>query len=268
MATPNRWAIRDAGIATFFDLETGKPIVTLETLKTTGVSTSGETVYARGGRGNAKLVGFSSNRESTLTLEDAIFDNEAVAMLTGNNLATGVKTIDFNEKKSTQSDKIVLSKTPKNNVLTSVFKLNADGTNGDEYTLGAPATAGGGDNKEYSYDTATKTLTVSADVTDGTSFRIYYKVETATDAKTIKVTSDAFGGSFRIAMEVLVIDEFTKKAYQGMLNIPNGKFMDNFEMSFSADGDPASLNLEVEVLKSPTSTDMWELVVYSEDDIV
>jgi hypothetical protein len=31
-----------------------------------------ETVYARGGRGNAKLIGFSSNRESKITLQDAI----------------------------------------------------------------------------------------------------------------------------------------------------------------------------------------------------
>jgi len=48
MSTPNRWAIRDAGIATFWDLVTGKPYVTLKTLKTSGLETSGETVYARG----------------------------------------------------------------------------------------------------------------------------------------------------------------------------------------------------------------------------
>lgn len=48
MATPNRWAIREAGEATFYDLTDGHAIVTLTTLKTSGVETSGETVYARG----------------------------------------------------------------------------------------------------------------------------------------------------------------------------------------------------------------------------
>ena len=48
MAAPNRWAIREAGEATFYNLETGKANVTLRTLKTSGVETSGETVYARG----------------------------------------------------------------------------------------------------------------------------------------------------------------------------------------------------------------------------
>jgi hypothetical protein len=42
MSTPNRWAIRDAGEATFYNLTTGKPVVTLRTLKTSGVETSGE----------------------------------------------------------------------------------------------------------------------------------------------------------------------------------------------------------------------------------
>lgn len=48
MATPNRFAIRDAGSATFYSLVDGHAIVTLNTLKTSGVETSGETVYARG----------------------------------------------------------------------------------------------------------------------------------------------------------------------------------------------------------------------------
>ncbi len=44
MATPQRWAIRDAGEATFYSLkaaDNGKPIVTLRTLKTSGIETSG-----------------------------------------------------------------------------------------------------------------------------------------------------------------------------------------------------------------------------------
>lgn len=261
MATPNRWSIREAGEASFYDLTTGKAIVTLTTLKTSGVETTGETVYARGGRGNAKLIGFSSNRESNLSLEDAIFDNEAVAMLTGNDLVAGVKTIDRHETQSITSNKLTLDKTPKG-ALVSVFKINADGTNGEEYTLGTPST----NEKEYSI--TDKELTFHTGVANGTLFRIYYKVETATDTKTVKVTSDMFGGTFKVVLDVLVVDEFTKKAFQGQLIVPNAKFMDNFNLAFSADGDPATLNLEMEVLKSPTSTDMWELVIFDEDAIV
>ena len=49
MATPNRFAIRAAGSATFYRLDgTKDAIVTLRTLKTSGVETTGETTYARG----------------------------------------------------------------------------------------------------------------------------------------------------------------------------------------------------------------------------
>jgi len=261
MATPNRWAIREAGEVSFYDLSTGKAIVTLTTLKTSGVETTGETVYAQGGRGNARLIGFSSNRQARLTLQDAIFDNEAVAMLTGNDLVAGIKKVDLHEVQSVTSNKVTLSKTP-SGAIVSVFKLNPDGTNGEEFTLGTPAS----NPKEYSV--TGKDLTFNTAVANGTQFRVYYQANTATDAKTIKVTSDQFGKSFRVVMDVLVVDEFTKEAFEGQLRVPNAKFEDNFNLSFSADGDPAALDLNMEILKSPVNTDMWELVVYDDSAIV
>lgn len=229
MATPNRWAIREAGEFTAYDIATGKAKVTLTTLKTSGVETTGETVYATGGRGNARLIGFSSNRQSRISLQDAIFDNAAVAMLTGNDLVSGTKVIDYYEVASVTSSKLTLSKTP-TGAIVSVYKLNPDGTNGEEYTLGTPATNA----KEYSV--SAKELTFNSAVTNGTSFRVYYKVTTASDAKTIKVSSDAFGGTFRGVLKCLVVDEFTKQAFEADLIIPNAKFEDNFNLSFAADG--------------------------------
>lgn len=226
MATPNRFAIKEAGIATFFNLSTGKAVVTLDTLKTSGVETTGETVYARGGRGNAKLVGFSTNREARITLQDAIFDNAAIAMLTGNDLVAGVKKVDRNEIGSVTSSKLTLAKTPQG-ALVSVFKLNADGTNGAEYTLGTPAT------NPTEYSITGKEITFNSGVVNGTQFRVYYQVNTAIDAKTIKVTSDSFGKSFRVTLDVLVVDQHTKQAFQGQLRIPNAKFEDNFSLSLN-----------------------------------
>lgn len=220
-----------------------------------------ETVYARGGRGNAKIVGFSSNREARLVMQDAIFDNKAVAMLTGNDLLEGKKIVDINEVQSVTSNKITLNKTPKG-ALVSVFKVNPDGTNGDEFTLGTPTT----NPKEYSI--SGKDLTFGTTVANGTLIRVYYKIETATDAKSIKVTSDQFGKTFRVSIEVLVTDVYTKKAYNGILNIPNAKFEDNFNISLSSDGDPAVLDLNMEILKSPVSQDMWELIVFDLESAV
>ncbi|MNF89824.1 hypothetical protein D3C84_723630 [compost metagenome] len=111
-------------------------------------------------------------------------------------------------------------------------------------------------------------MTFHTSVTNGTQFRVYYQANTAVDAKTIKVSSDSFGKNFRVVLDVLVVDEFTKEAFEGQLRIPNAKFEDNFNLAFSADGDPAVLDLNMEILKSPVNTDMWELIVYDNSAIV
>lgn len=257
MATPNRWAIRDAGEATFFSLSTLDAIVTLPSLKTSGVETTGETVYSRGGRGNAKLVGFSSNREAMIKLQDAIFDNNALAMLTGNAITTGVHKVDIHEIITTTSDKASIINTPVG-ALINVFLVNADGTNGTEYTLGTPAT------NPTEFSIVAKELTFGAATVDGTKFRVYYYANTDATAKTMKVSSDMFGGSFKVVIDVLVVDEYTKEAFQGQLIIPNAKFEDSFNLNLAADGDPAVLDLSLECLKSPTSTTMWEMVIYDD----
>ena len=262
MTTPNRFSIRDAGSATFFSLQNGKAIVTLNTLKTSGIESTGEVTYARGGFGNPKLVGFSSNKEAKLALQDALFDKHALAMLTGNALVEGAKVIDFNEQKAVTSNKITLSKTPAG-AIVSVFKVNTmDGTNGEEITLGTPATNA----KEYSV--AGKDITFHTSVTNGTIIRVYYKVTTATDAKTVRVSSDAFGGTYKVVVDLLVKDSADGKDYAAQLIIPRGKFEDSFNIELSVDGDPAALDLPIECLNDPLTNTLWEMVIFSQADIV
>jgi hypothetical protein len=157
-------------------------------------------------------------------IDNKCFDNKAIAMLTGNDLVAGVKKVDRNEIGTVTSNSITLAKTP-TGAIVSVFKLNPDGTNGAEYTLGTPGT------NATEYSVSTKTLTFHTSVTNGSQFRVYYQVNTLSDAKTMKVSSDQFGKSFRVTLDVLVVDEFTKAAFQGQLRIPNAKFEDNFNLS-------------------------------------
>lgn len=261
MATPNRFSIRDAGQATFYNLQTGKAIVTLDSLKTSGIESSAETTYARGGFGNSKLVGFSHNKEAKLNLSDALFDKNSLAMLTGNALTEAAKVIDFKEVKSVTSNKITLSKTP-TGAITTVYKVNSDNTNGQEITLGTPATNA----TEFSING--KEMTFHTSVANGTLIRVYYKVTTAIDAKTVRVSSDAFGGTFKVVVDVLVRDAKDGLDYAAQIIVPRGKMEDNFSMELSVDGDPASLALPIECLRDPVTNSLWEMVIFNEDDIL
>lgn len=216
------------------------------------------------GFGNPKLVGFSSNREGKLALTDALFDNNAIAMLTGNGLVSGAKDIDYKEVKSVLSNKITLTKTPKG-AIVSVYKVNADGTNGQEFTLGVPSPT-----KPLEFSVAGKEITFDVSVTNGTKIRVYYVVTTAADAKTMSVSSEAFGGTFKVVGNVLVRDSYDGKDYPAVITIPRGKFEDNFSISLAVDSDPAVLDLPIEMLRDPSSEtgEMWSMVVYNDADIL
>ena len=255
MATPNRWGVREAAEATFYNIADGNAIVTLKTLKMTEVQTTGETVYARGGRGNAKILGWSSNREATMTLQDAIFDNKAMAMLTGNQVTEGIKEIDsFHEAFVSEAGTIVLPKVQTS--IVSVFLLDADGIT-NKTLLSAVASAP----TIAQYSINTQTLTFHAD-NKGKRVRVYYKTNTAADAKTVKVTSDKFGGTFRLVVDVLIKDESTSQDFFGQFIVPRAKIEDDFSFNFSPDGDPSVLDIPIEILKDPASTTMWELVIH------
>lgn len=259
MAAPNKWAVRSVARATFYSLETNRAMAYLDTLKSSGVQTSSETAYARGGDGNVKLVGFSSDKESKITLEDALFDNSVIAMLTGNDVLSGVaQTIYKREIVNIKNGTGTLQKTPK--TVTSVVVLNADGSHGDYLDAGDPLT------KDTAYKLTGKNLDVAAKYKD-TKIAVYYMVDTDITAAKIKVTADAFGGSFKLVLDVLVRDFHTKKDYAAQIIIPNGKIEDDWELSFTPDGDPATLNIPIEVLRDPTSADMWTLVIYDDDAI-
>jgi hypothetical protein len=258
MATPRQYAIREVALATFYSLTTGKPLVHLDTLKTSGVENTAETIYARGGSGNAKLVGFSSNREGKITLQDAVFTNEVMALMTGNDMITGAKEIFKREILTVSAGlTISLSKTPVGTPL-KVAKLLTNGGDGTEFAKDTVLGAG-------KYTISSKTITFNTgDVVQNDQVVVYYKINTDATATTMKVTSNKFGGSYKVVLDCLVRDLVTKADYAAQIIIYNAKMEDNWSFSFSPDGDPAVLDIPLEMLKSPTNTDFYDMVVYDE----
>lgn len=241
-----KFAIREAAEATFYDLKTGNPIVTLDTLKITEINTTSSTEYARGGRGNPKLVGFSGDKEATATIQDALFDLKAMALLTGNSVDSELRTAFIREvwnvTEVNKAEGIKVGESIKN---VKVFK------NGEEL-------------EEENYEISAGVFT-SKDAKAGDKFEVY-----GTDEKTgtrISVTSDKFPGTFRVVLDVLVRDASTGIDYPGQIIIPRAKMEDDFSFSFSPEGEPSVLDLPIEILKDTNTTDMWSLTIFDEGQI-
>lgn len=257
-----RWAVRNVAKATFYDIATNKMLTYLENLKSSGIETSSETVYARGGDGNPKLIGFSSDKESKVNLSSAIFDNRAMALLTGNSIKIGAHPIYRREVLTVATAKATLPNTPKDGKLLALYVLGADGVEDQELTLATDIVGSG----EYSI--TSKDITVDSSVEDGTKLVAYYMVDSPASSQTITVSSDAFPSAFKLVMEVLITDFYTKLTYPAQIIIPSAKMEDNWALSFEPTGDPQALDLPIEILKPANSNDMWTMTIYDDKELV
>jgi hypothetical protein len=61
--------------------------LTFDTLKVSNLEFTSEEAFARGGKGNPKLIAWDYNREATLTLQDALLSIETLGMIFGDNSA-------------------------------------------------------------------------------------------------------------------------------------------------------------------------------------
>lgn len=88
MATkPWLFGIKEVADVKFYKITDGVAATdaTLEfnTLKVSNIEFTSEEAFARGGKGNPKLVTWDYNREATLTLQDALLSMETLAMIFG-----------------------------------------------------------------------------------------------------------------------------------------------------------------------------------------
>ena len=76
-----------------------EPVLYFDSLKTSSLEGAATTVYAQGGRGNARLMAWEGERTLTFTMEDALISPESLAVLTGADITTiEYKIVDVVER--------------------------------------------------------------------------------------------------------------------------------------------------------------------------
>ena len=83
----DKYAIKEVADVMFYELDSkgapSAPALYLDTLKTSTLSQSSETVDARGGKGNVKLLSWDTNKELTLELTDPVFSAKSLSIMFG-----------------------------------------------------------------------------------------------------------------------------------------------------------------------------------------
>ncbi len=264
------------GSRTFYKDE---PVLYFDTLKTSGLEGASTTTYAQGGWGNPRLIAWESDKQLTLTMQDALLSPEGLAILSGADLIEATNDAPIYVHQTSQvevktANTIVLPKgiipcwnggrkTSEDTSATDKYvfhkeadifcmKLDANGEIAGEPCVPASVTvAGEGAEAVATIKCHADGENVTVDLPVGSVVLVDYYVAKKAGFQA-EITADKFAGNFYIEGETLFRREADGVDMPAEMVIPNGKVQSNFNLTFSNSGDPAVFDFTVDCFPAYT----------------
>lgn len=250
---------------TLYDMGTGKPVISFDTLKTSSIAVTAEKVYAKGGKGNSKLITWEVNKEAKLTIEDALLSPKSMELVSGLATIVGAKKIYMRQK--TEWD--TTGATPIDKGALFPLTANASGVINLGFAPNEAASAilvydalddCGTAISMASASLTGKTLTVLAAANK--KVIVYYSYNSAVTAESFTIDSAHFSGTYKLVGDTVVRNVTTGKDESFQVVIPNLKWSSNLNLDFKAEGDPTPTSFECEIMRDATSATMIEMTRY------
>ena len=264
----SKFAVQQIFVVDAFSLDDGSLLARLEDLKSSNLSNNGTVVYAQGGVGNPKIIGFSHSKESTLSIENAVITDGAMGIQTGSGVVTltNTKDIPYDEvlttSKADEANTTYTAQGTAGSEIKFAYLLNEDGTVSKTFEQASAVAA-----NKFTYASSSKTIKFNdGDVPIGSKILVVYK-PTISSAKQITNSTEVFAKNVRLHCKTLFRDTCSGKDYVGVLVIYKAKAGEEWSIELSADGDPAVHAISFEALKSCESPVLWDIFIYDTDDI-
>ena len=263
-----------------------EPVIYFDTLKTSSMEGAATTVYAQGGRGNARLVAWEGERTVTFTMEDALISPEGFMILSGAGLIEATEgktikqhiteTIDKSDVTVTGAEAasavytVKLTKKPylpanagedfayvmfvkDGEIISEPFIPVHEDITADEqgfYTITIQAHDNyNTPNKVDEYKTATLYTKNDFD-----SVIVDYYTERKANAQQIEITADKFGGNYYLEASTLFRDQNGVDMPAEFI-IPNCKIQSNFTFTMASSGDPSTFTFTMDAFPDYTRFD-------------
>ena len=266
---------RKIGTRQFYKNE---PVLYFDSLKTSTLEGAVTTVYAQGGRGNARLVAWDGERTLTFTMEDALISDIGIAILASAELigATEEKPIQvhatstFELTEGNYADGVITMKDEQGNAITDIYD---DGNsiyvmfmeNGEVVTEPYIATTVEGEDGKIKIakadDGSYDPVDLAADRGKYTQVIVDYYVSKKTGVTQVDITPETFGGNFYIEASTLFRDQVSGVDMPAEFVIPNGKVQSNFTFTMASSGDPSTFTFTVDALPDYTRFDKTKKVL-------
>lgn len=268
-----------------------EPVLYFDTLKTSSMEGAATTVYAQGGRGNARLVAWEGERTVTFTMEDALISPEGFMILSGAGLIEAsankpiyqhiVETTDDIEANG-QTLTIWIEKEPylpegkKENFAYVMIMKNGEAASEPyipEHNDQGIEPDEEHDGKYPIYITASHVDYVAGEdagsvygLSEGTEFDgvesvlVDYYVEKTEGAKQIEITADKFGGNYYLEASTLFRNQDGVDLPAEFI-IPNCKIQSNFTFTMASSGDPSTFTFTMDAFPDYTRFDKSKKVL-------
>lgn len=278
-----QYGIKEVADVTFYERDTAgheKPVLYIDTAKVSTIEKTASTAEARGGKGNPALISWDFGLEINVTLEDALFSPQSMAIMQGSGkvesatTGTGQVYIDvtnevyeFPESATTAASRtsITLKHDFKDQSIY-IYEIDDNG----RWTSGQQLRG---------WEKNSTSSNVIEKGTNGTDINtqkvaIFYKAPvngTNGTADVIHINSDTFPGTYRVVGDTYARNRSTGKDEFFQFIIHRAKVSPENTITLSADGDPSTFNMSLKVLRNIGDTGMIDLVKYnfaSEEDAV
>lgn len=254
---------------TLYNMATGAPVITFDTLKTSAIEVTSEKVHARGGKGNPKIITWEVNKEATMTISDALLSPKSLELVSGMATATGSQTIPFRQKTEydftdptkpvdkgdlfpltcSSGGVITLAYTPTSAVSAIYVYLAADDCGTRIDMTGANLSA--------------NVLTLGANgttVAGGKKVVAYYDYASPATTQAWTITSDKFSGTYKMVGSTVIRNADTGMDEKFYVVCPNLKWSSDLSLDFSAEGDPQATEFTVEIMRAAGNSTMIQLI--------
>ena len=272
--------------------DAGQPVLYLDTAKTSTLEGTATTVYAQGGKGNPRLIGWDGEKVITFTVEDALMSPVSFAMLSG---AGVIKATEENGEKvyvHTAYDLVVEEKNNKKVAVLSpeernkaklvvsreapVYPVILDsagaqslflsavtdeeifvGTNADSTQAATIGEYGEVELKDDDYIIFELTSDSPGDsrhddIKVGQAVRVDCYTVHNNGAWEMEIEAGTFAGYYYIEASTLFRDEATGVDMPAEFVIPRGKIQSNFTFSMAASGDPSTFTFTIDAFPAYT----------------
>ena len=278
----DRYGIKEVADVTFWKINSdgtpGEPVLFLDTLKVSTIEQTAETVDARGGKGNPKLITWDYGKEITVTIEDALFSPKSMAIMLGDGTVTKESSKDI--------DRVAVIRLDKDGKVPDYFVADVyDAVNGSarkKIYIGGSTTPTG--MIAYSSDLLTLKTAVSESgaVLDSTltieelqaawaastspyaahaGEKIFITYSVKATAKTIVISGDSFPGTYYVTGDTYSRSDVDGRDQFFQFIIPKAKMTAENTITLEAEGDPSTFSMNLTVLR-PEDGEMMKLVQY------